>query len=178
VLHAPRPRPRSGGSTSDPGRANLPRSQGGERTELDRAPVHVLRWGRWDVGSGGAPQDVVAVEFFAAGTDPEALGASAATAGGPCLRLARVAPLHAVIYAHGKANDDHVKVIGGPWVGREALAVSMRGSVCLFDGLGVRGRKLHLDQPTKALWAARRGTPGQSGRPFAAWQPRRLGVWV
>lgn len=80
------------------------------------APLAVLQWAAWQPGQ--RPQGLQIAEFFAANVASEA----APPGSGPYLSAARVGAWRALVAAHRKANDEHVKLYGAREPGRRAHA--------------------------------------------------------
>lgn len=70
------------------------------------APLALLQWTAWQRGQ--KPEGLQIAEFFATNVAADA----APPASGPYLRTARVAAWGALVAAHRKANDEHVKLYG------------------------------------------------------------------
>lgn len=68
----------------------------------------LVQWAEWDPQSGEGPQGIRLVEFPPLNIVPEA-GPSAS---GPYLHATRVPGWNAIIAAHSKAVDEHVKLYG------------------------------------------------------------------
>ena len=78
-------------------------------TQADSAPQQVLCWDSWDMAAGQQqPVGLRLVEYFAAAVD----GTAAASGAGPYLRTTYMAPFRAVVAAHRKSNDEHIRVTG------------------------------------------------------------------
>jgi hypothetical protein len=69
-------------------------------------PISMVVWSAWD--AKGPPQDVQLVDFFAQSIDPDATSLGS----GPHLLTATVRDWDVFLYAHRKAFDDHIHVIG------------------------------------------------------------------
>ena len=77
--------------------------------QADSAPQQVLSWDSWDTAAGQQqPVGLRLVEYFAAEVD----GQAAASGSGPYLRTAHMAPFCAVVAAHRKSNDEHIRITG------------------------------------------------------------------
>ncbi len=77
--------------------------------QADSAPQQVLCWDSWDTAAGQQqPVGLRLSEYFAAEVD----GQAAASGSGPYLRTTYMAPFRAVIAAHRKSNDEHIRVTG------------------------------------------------------------------
>ena len=102
---------------SHPSRSNLHAARGFrhitqvESVQAASAPQQAVSWESWDTAAEQQqPEGLHLVEYFGADLDEHVM----APGGGPLLRTAYIAPLCAVIAAHRKSNDEHIRVTGFP----------------------------------------------------------------
>ena len=74
----------------------------------DIAPLAVVQWAAWDVQAGADPEGLQLIEFLAPGMNPHA----AAPDSGPYTRTVRVPFWGAMVVAHSKASDEHIRLYG------------------------------------------------------------------
>jgi len=143
------------------------------RAAQDASPLAVLEWAAWE--RGRPPAGLQIAEFFATRTVPEAAPPGA----GPCLTLARVPAWGALVAAHRKANDEHVKLYGArprqgrgcgvPWSlcgPRHATAARRAGACASAQRARAEAgaaRAQRRARGRRAAWTWRR-----SGRPSAS----------
>jgi hypothetical protein len=77
----------------------------------DIAPLAVVQWAAWDVQAGADPEKLQLTEFIAPGINPHA----AAWNSGPYSRTILVPAWGAIVVAHRKASDDHIRLYGAPF---------------------------------------------------------------
>ncbi len=75
--------------------------------QAESAPQLVLCWDNW-AADQSQPEGLKLVEFFGADVDLDAV----LPGGGPYLRTVYITPFRAIISAHRKANDEHIRVTG------------------------------------------------------------------
>lgn len=83
----------------------------------------MLQWAAWQPGE--RPQGLQIAEFFAANVAPEA----APPGSGPYLSAARVGAWGALVAAHRKANDEHVKLYGAHVTARRLTSMRTRAAL-------------------------------------------------
>ena len=74
----------------------------------DIAPLALVRWAAWDVHAGADPEELQLTEFIPPPINPDA----AARDSGPYARIALVPAWGAIVVAHSKASDDHIRLFG------------------------------------------------------------------
>lgn len=74
----------------------------------DVAPLALVRWSKWDLQAGEEPDGLQLVEFLAPPVNEHA----AAPGSGSYSHIARIPAWGAVVVAHSKASDDHVRLYG------------------------------------------------------------------
>ena len=67
-----------------------------------------MRWAAWDVHAGADPEELQLTEFIPPPINPDA----AARDSGPYARIALVPAWGAIVVAHSKASDDHIRLFG------------------------------------------------------------------
>lgn len=71
----------------------------------------MVQWASWDVQAGADPEKLQLIEFIAPGINPHA----AAWDSGPYSRTILVPAWGAIVVAHRKASDDHIRLYGAPF---------------------------------------------------------------
>ncbi|KAK9903379.1 hypothetical protein WJX75_004370 [Coccomyxa subellipsoidea] len=89
--------------------------------EMDIAPLAVVQWAAWDVQAGADPEKLQLTEFIAPGINPHA----AAWNSGPYSRTILVPAWGAIVVAHRKASDNHIRLYElGPSGAAKAIDVT------------------------------------------------------
>ena len=96
------------------------------------APMVVLQWDAW--APGGAPAGLKTVDFFAPTIEPDA-GAPEGACSAVGLHATTVGPWGLTVAAHGKANDDHVRLVGACTLGPRAGAITRASPCAACDAL-------------------------------------------